>query len=118
MQRWSTATGLMVDASQVLQETVGVLSNPGRGAAIVASGHVSRRVALWRTRAASLKSEFVRVLCRFLSAISDATMSGGQGCHHMRLVPNLDGFSHTPPCSDARGVTEYQVGRFSTDNIH
>ena len=72
----------MVDASQVLQETVGILSNPEQGAAIFASGHVSRRVALWRTRAASLRLEFVRVLSGFLSKISALMMLGDQGCCH------------------------------------
>ena len=86
----------MVDASHVLQETVGVLSDPEHGAAIFASGNASRRVALWRMRAASSSLEFGRVPSGFLSDISVAMMLIDQGCFHMRLVPNLDGFSQTP----------------------
>ena len=97
MQRRSATTGLMVDASLVLQETVGVLSDPDRGAAMVASGHVSIKVASWRTRASTSRSEFVRVPSGFLSKISALVMSGGQGFRHTRLVPDTDRFSHTPP---------------------
>ena len=79
MQGRSVTTKLMVDASRVLQETVGVLSNPERGAAIVASGHTSRRVALGRTRAASSRSELVSVPPLFLSDINAAMMSSGKG---------------------------------------
>ena len=79
MRSRSVTTKLMVDASRVLQETVGVLSNPERGAAIVASGHTSRRVALGRTRAASLRSELVILPPLFLSGINAAMMSGNQG---------------------------------------
>ena len=45
MQRRSTTTGLIVDASHVLQEMLGVLSDPDLGAAVLASGHTSRRVS-------------------------------------------------------------------------
>ena len=76
---------------------VGMLSDPDRGAAIVATGHVSRRVASWRTKSASLRSEFVGVPSVFLSEISALMMSGGQGCRHTILVPDPDGFSHTTP---------------------
>ena len=55
MRRRIENTRLMVDASRVLQEMVGMLSNPERGAAIVVSGHISRRVASGRTRNAKLK---------------------------------------------------------------
>ena len=41
----SATTGLLLDASRVLQEKMGVLSNPERGAAMVALGHTYRRVA-------------------------------------------------------------------------
>ena len=46
MRRRSATTGLVVDASHVLQETVSVLSNPEQGVAMVVSGHTSSRVAL------------------------------------------------------------------------
>ena len=96
MRREYKNNRLMVNASLMLQETVGVLSDPDRGAVIVASGHVSSRVASWRTRAASLRSEFVRVPSVFLSKISALMMSGGQGCCHTRIVPDPDRFGHTP----------------------
>ena len=121
MQRRSATTGLMVNASRVLHKTVGVLSNTERGAAIVASGHASRRVASWRTRASSSRLEFVRFPSGFLSEIIAVMISGGQGCRHTRLVPDLDGFIHThPPLplrNDSRDVAESQLGRFLTDNI-
>ena len=66
MWRRSATTGLMVDDSQLIQEMVGVLSDPKQSAAIVTSGHVSRMVASWRTRATSLRLEFVRVPSIFL----------------------------------------------------
>ena len=87
----------MVDASLVLQKTVGMISDPDPGAAIVAFGHVSIRVASWRMWVESSRSEFVRVPSGFLSDISAQMMSGGQGCRHTRLVHDPDRFSHTPP---------------------
>ena len=97
MGRSSATTGLIVDASRVLQERVGMLYDPNQGVAIVVSGHVSRKVASCWTRTESLRSEFVRVPLGFLSEISALMMSGGQGCRNTRLVPDPDGFSHTPP---------------------
>ena len=44
MQRRSAATGLVVDSSRILLETVGELSDIERGAAMFASGHISRGV--------------------------------------------------------------------------
>ena len=46
MRGKSTTTEFMVDASCVLQDTVGVLFDPEQGAVMFASGHTSRRVAL------------------------------------------------------------------------
>ena len=45
MRRRSTTTGLIVDASLVLQEMVGVLSDPEQGAASLASSTAARRVS-------------------------------------------------------------------------
>ena len=45
MRRRSATTRLVVDASCVLQETVGVLSDPDRSAAMFAPGHTYRRVS-------------------------------------------------------------------------
>ena len=61
MRRRSATTGLFVEASRVLQETVGVLSYLERGTSMRASGTDSRMVASWITRAASSRSEFVIV---------------------------------------------------------
>ena len=61
MRRRSATNGLIFEALRVLQETVGVLSNPERGAAMHASVTASRRVASWRTIVASSRSEFVIV---------------------------------------------------------
>ena len=70
MRRRSETTGLIVKGSRVLQETVGVLSDPERGAAIRASGNATRRVVLWRMRAASSRSEFVIVPLRFPTSLN------------------------------------------------
>ena len=77
MRRRSTTTRLMVGASLVLQETLGVLSDTDQGTDIGASGHISSRVASWKTRATSSRSEFVRVPSGFLSEISALMMPGG-----------------------------------------
>ena len=61
MRRRSATTRLIVEASRVLQETVGVLSELERGAAMRALETASRRVASCKTRAASLRSELVIV---------------------------------------------------------
>ena len=45
MRRRSATTGLIVDASCVIQDTVDVLSDLERGAAMFALGHTSMRVA-------------------------------------------------------------------------
>ena len=97
MRSSSATTRLVVNASRMLQKTVGVLSNPERGAAIFASGYVSRRVALWRTRVASSRSDFSRFPSVFMYGISFLMMLVGQGCRHTRLVPDMDRFSYTPP---------------------
>ena len=70
MRRRSATTGLIMEASCVLQETVRVFSEPERGAAILALGTVLRKVASCRTRAANLISEFVILPWR-LSNIPD-----------------------------------------------
>ena len=81
MRRRSTTTGLMADASRLLQDTVDVLSIPERGVAMFASGHTSRRVALWGggTREASSRSDLVSFPPGFLSDINSTMMLGGKG---------------------------------------
>ena len=62
MGRRSAATRLTIEALRVLQETVGVLSEPEHGEAMQALGTALRRVASCRTGAASSRYEFMIVL--------------------------------------------------------
>ena len=61
MRRRSATTRLIMEASRMPQETVGVLSEPERSAAMRALGNASRRVASYKTRVVSLRSELVIV---------------------------------------------------------
>ena len=61
MRRGSVTTGLIMEASCVLQETVGVLSKPEHGASMQALGTASRSLASCKTRSASLRLELVIV---------------------------------------------------------
>ena len=79
MRRRSATTGLFVDDSLMLQETVGVLSNPERRASIHASLTAARSVALYRTSAANSKLEFVIVPSLFFEMIRLAMRSSGHG---------------------------------------
>ena len=81
----------------MLQETVGVLSDPERGAASLASGTAASRVASWRKSAVSSRSKFVIVPSLFVEETRSAMMSAGQGWHYTRSFPELDGSNHTPP---------------------
>ena len=85
MRRRSATTGLIIEASHMLQETVGVLSEPERGAAIQAMGTALRRVASCRKRAASSISELAIVPLGLVDDNNSAATSTGQGCHHTRL---------------------------------
>ena len=76
---------------------VGLLFDPKRGATVFVSGLVSRRVASWRKKVESSRSEFFRVPSGFLSEISAVMMMCSQGCLHTRMVPYLYIFNHTPP---------------------
>ena len=51
MRRISATTGLMVDNSYVLYDTVGLLLEPEQGAAMIAFRTAMRRVASWKKRA-------------------------------------------------------------------
>ena len=57
MRRRSASTWLIIEASRALQETVGVLSEPERGATMQYLGNASRRVASCRTVMESWRSE-------------------------------------------------------------
>ena len=61
MRSSSETTGLIIEALRVLHKTVDVLSNRERGVSMYAVGTAIRRVALWRTRTAILRSEFTIV---------------------------------------------------------
>ena len=61
----------------MLQETVGVLSDPEQGAASLDSGTAARRVASWRTSATSSRSELVIVPYLFVEETRLAMMSAG-----------------------------------------
>ena len=96
-RRRSATTGFIVEASFMLQETVGVLYDPDRGAASLASGTAVSRFASWRTSAASSKSELVIVPSLFVEETRSAMMSASQGWRHTRSFPEWDGSSHTSP---------------------
>ena len=85
MQRRFATTGLIMEALCVLQETVGVLSEPERDAAILAFGTASRRVASCKTRAASSRSELVLLPWGLAKETKLATMSSGQGSRQTRF---------------------------------
>ena len=61
MQRRSAITGLILEDSHMLQETVGVLSEPECGAAMQVLGTASRRLASCKMRVASSRPELVIV---------------------------------------------------------
>ena len=79
MRRRSVTTGLIMEASCVLQETVGVLSEPERSAAVRALWTSSRRVASFKTRSASLRLELVIVPWRLVEDTKLVIISEGQG---------------------------------------
>ena len=93
----SATTGFIVEASSMLQETVGVLSDPEQGAASLVSGTATSRVASWRTSAASSKSKLVIVPSLFVEETRSEMISAGQGWRHTRSFPKQDVSSHTPP---------------------
>ena len=97
MQIRSAATGLIVDSSLVIQETVILLSVPEHWAAIHASGTDERSVALCRMITANTRLEFVIVPSLFVEDSSLAMMSSGQGWRHTKYCPNNEGSIHTPP---------------------
>ena len=85
MRRRSVPTGLIIEASCVLQEIVDVLSEPEYGAAMRALGTASRRVASCRTRAASFLSNLVIAMCGLANNTNPEVTSAVQGCRQTRL---------------------------------
>ena len=96
-RRRSATNGLIVYTSLVLQETVGVLSDPERDAASLVSGTAARRVTSQRTSVASSRSELAIVPSLFVDETRLAMMSAGQGWRHTKSCPEQDGSNHTPP---------------------
>ena len=74
MRSRSATTRLMVDSFQVLHETVGVLSDTEKGAAMLASGQTSRRVALSIMRVAIFRLKLVRIPLKLVSKIKASVM--------------------------------------------
>ena len=79
MRRRSATTGLVAEASCVLHKMVVVLSGLECGAAMRAVGTSIRRVASWRMRATSSRSDFVIVPLRLFDETKSAMMSSSQG---------------------------------------
>ena len=79
MQSRSATIRLIMEASRMLHETVGVLSNPEHGVAMRASGTTGRIVALLRTRVASSRLELVSWPSRLVAKIKSLMMSDDQG---------------------------------------
>ena len=102
MRRKSTTTGLIVKASFVLQQTVGVLYDPEKETSSLASGTAARRVASLRTSMSSSRSDLVIVPSLFVDETRLETMSASQRWHHIKSFPEHDGSSHTPPARVSR----------------
>ena len=79
IQRRYATTNLIIKALRMLQYTVGVLSEPERGADMRAFGDASRRVASCRTREAISRSELVIVPCGLVDETNSEVTSAGQG---------------------------------------
>ena len=101
----------------MLQETVGVFSDPERGAARLASGTAMIRVASWRTSAASSRSELVIVPSLFVEEMRSEMMSTGQGWRHTISFPERYRSSHTPPDPSPEASQNLRWVGFRTDNI-
>ena len=97
MRRKSATIGLIIEASHMLKETVGVLSEPERGAAMQALGTASRRVASCITRATRLRSELVIVPLGLVDETNSSVTSYGQGYRQTRLRPVMARSIHVPP---------------------
>ena len=80
MRRRSATTGLIIEASYVLHETVGVLLEPERGAAMQSLGTALGRVDSCITRATRSRSEFIIVSSGLVENTNSAVTSAGQGC--------------------------------------
>ena len=79
MWRRSATIGSIVDASLVIQETFGVLSDPECRAVMRASDTSTRSVASYRTSASNYRSELVTVPSLFVEETMLEIMSSDQG---------------------------------------
>ena len=76
MQRRYATTGLIIEASHKLQERVGMLSKPERGAAMRALGTATSRMASCRMKAVRFRSELVIVTLGLAYDTNSAVTSG------------------------------------------
>ena len=97
MRRSFLTTRLIVKASRMLSETVGVLSDPECGAAMCVVGNSTRRVVLWRTSTASSGLEFVIVPSIFVDETKYEMISGGQGWRHTKFWIDPEGSIYISP---------------------
>ena len=79
MWRRSATTRLIVDASRMLHEMVGMLYEPEHGAAMRTDGTDAGRVASWRMRTATSRTEFVRFPSSLVVDTKSSMASSGQG---------------------------------------
>ena len=96
MRKRSAITGFIVDASLVLQETVGVLSKIEQSVASISSGTYARRLASSKTSAESYRSELVIVPSLIIAERSIAMMSSGQGWRQTKSYLDHEGSNHRP----------------------
>ena len=79
MRRRCATTELVFEALRMLQEAVGVLSEPECGASMLALGNALGRVAYCITRAASSRSELVILPYGLVDETNSEVTSAGQG---------------------------------------
>ena len=97
MQKRFATTGLMVDASLKVQETVGVLLLPEDGASQAGSVQITGDVASYMTMATSSRLEFVIRPLGLSQLTRSATTSGGHSTRQTECSLLELGSSHTHP---------------------
>ena len=101
--RRSATTELVVEASQKVHKTVGVLSLPVVGVLHVREALMDIKTASWRTSAVNYRSELVMVPPVLMKLTSCQTMLAGHFTHQAKLVPSSFGSIKTTqvPCPEA-----------------
>ena len=97
MCRSSAATGLIVEASRMLHERVGVLSSLECGAAMRTLVTDARRVFSLPTRVASSWSDFVIFPSMFVDETKSTIIYGIHELRHTKLRSNLERYIHITP---------------------